>query len=571
MGATPPKASFPSTADAKGLLAKLREFALVGAGLMPNNRLDGFVRLRDLVDGGVVVPSKGFIATGGGNPVGGVGQAVKNASPPYVKDLTPPPSPGSFAVSVGVSSVMFETAPPTYLEGHGPARTLIYAAPYSGSGPLPTFADAVKFHDYFGDIGTTGIDPAANMRFWATWMSVDGVESPPAGGTNGVAGVAGLVGTVNLAPLAVTAAKLAASAVSEDKLQPAIIGEAHIKTAAVGSAAIQNLAVTNGKIANLAVDDAKIASVTVGKLRAGSITAGEYIQSANYVAGLSGWRLSTLAGGAGFFEVRGNGVFGGTIYADAGQIGGMTIGTNYLMSNNYVLGTSGFALYDDGRFLSKQFSIDVYGNAYFTGDLNARGAINGGGFTGYSWPASGQTGYHLSSQGLLLGNFNDGQWFQVTASGQVTAPGLQITGGSATFSGNLNAASGTFVGSVGANSIHTNNLVGAAVTSTYSASGGSVGSVNVVVPSGVGVESLVIISEAGGSMTGGSEAFEGGNYNDFGETRINGTTVLSGCGTMIGVMANPAVGTHTVACHRTYQYGASSTRNPTIVVLMCKR
>lgn len=57
------------------------------------------------------------------------------------------------------------------------------------------------------------------------------------------------------------------------------------------AAFIKNGTITNAKIANLAVDNAKIASVSVGKLTAGSIAADQYIQSSNYVAGTSGFRL----------------------------------------------------------------------------------------------------------------------------------------------------------------------------------------------------------------------------------------------------------------------------------------
>lgn len=54
---------------------------------------------------------------------------------------------------------------------------------------------------------------------------------------------------------------------------------------------IQNGTITNAKIANLAVDSAKIHSLTADKIRAGSISVGQYIQSANYVANISGWKI----------------------------------------------------------------------------------------------------------------------------------------------------------------------------------------------------------------------------------------------------------------------------------------
>jgi hypothetical protein len=75
----------------------------------------------------------------------------------------------------------------------------------------------------------------------------------------------------------------------------------------------------------------------------------------------------------------------------------------------------------------------------FTGDINV------GSYAGYAWPASGGTGAHLSSSGLLLGNANDGKYFQVTADGNLYAPGISIENGNATFAGTLTANVQTFV------------------------------------------------------------------------------------------------------------------------------
>lgn len=57
------------------------------------------------------------------------------------------------------------------------------------------------------------------------------------------------------------------------------------------AAFIKNGTITNAKIGNASIDDAKIANLSVGKLTAGSIATGQYIQSSNYVAGTSGFRL----------------------------------------------------------------------------------------------------------------------------------------------------------------------------------------------------------------------------------------------------------------------------------------
>lgn len=77
--------------------------------------------------------------------------------------------------------------------------------------------------------------------------------------------------------------------------------------------------------------------------------------------------------------------------------------------------------------------------------------VYAGGYSStYTWPAAGLSGFHLSSSGLLIGNYNNGKYFQVTAQGDVQAPGFSIIGGAATFSGSLSAASGTFSGSLSA-------------------------------------------------------------------------------------------------------------------------
>ena len=55
---------------------------------------------------------------------------------------------------------------------------------------------------------------------------------------------------------------------------------------------IQNGTITNAKIADATIDTAKITSLTADKIRAGSISVGQYIQSANYVANTSGWKIN---------------------------------------------------------------------------------------------------------------------------------------------------------------------------------------------------------------------------------------------------------------------------------------
>jgi hypothetical protein len=110
--------------------------------------------------------------------------------------------------------------------------------------------------------------------------------------------------------------------------------------------------------------------------------------------------------------------------------------------------------------------------------VSLKGNIKGGSYTSYLWPSGGGTGYYLGPEGLLLGNFNSGPYFQVEANGNVHSNQFSIVSGAATFSGLLSAATGTFAGSLSAASgtfagtltasqvVTTQNLVDNAATDT---------------------------------------------------------------------------------------------------------
>lgn len=102
-------------------------------------------------------------------------------------------------------------------------------------------------------------------------------------------------------------------------------------------------------------------------------------------------------------------------------------------------------------------ALSVTGNLTMSGGL-----LLGGAFTGYSWPATGW-GFCLGESGLLIGNYNNGRWVQITATGEVSMPGFSVSSGSASFSGNLSAAGGTFRGAV----------YGGAFTAAYAWAAGS--------------------------------------------------------------------------------------------------
>jgi hypothetical protein len=81
-----------------------------------------------------------------------------------------------------------------------------------------------------------------------------------------------------------------------------------------------NGTIVNAMIGDLQVDNGKIVSLSVDKLLAGTIAVGQYIQSQGYVAGTSGWKIHA-DGTAEFSGV----VVRGTIYATAGYLQGVEV------------------------------------------------------------------------------------------------------------------------------------------------------------------------------------------------------------------------------------------------------
>lgn len=90
------------------------------------------------------------------------------------------------------------------------------------------------------------------------------------------------------------------------------------------------------------------------------------------------------------------------------------------------------------------FSIAADGTAVFGGTLTAAsgtlgslrlppgGGIMSGSYTGYDWPASGQTGCYYGPEGILLGNARDGKFVQFDSNGTMLAPGFQLINGQLT-------------------------------------------------------------------------------------------------------------------------------------------
>lgn len=180
------------------------------------------------------------------------------------------------------------------------------------------------------------------------------------------------------------------------------------------AAYINNVTALWGRFGTLVADSIQATAISASQLTAGNGVIGGTLRSSNYVAGSSGWRLRP-DGVAEFSGV----IVRGTVYATAGQVGGINI--------------------------------------------NGAG-LNSGSYSGYSWPSSGG-GFHLGPSGMLLGNYSSGKYLQLTADGNIYAPQFSLVNGQATFGGKLSAAA--------IDAVQTINIAGNAVTVPVSVGGTS--------------------------------------------------------------------------------------------------
>lgn len=479
-------------ANSPNFSARLRETVQTYLGRQ-GNPLDRGITLRDLVDAGVVQLREGFTIGPGTDtlPIRPGAPAPAPAPPDggggavYEPDLTPPPSPSGFAVTAAITHVFIEHDPALYGQGHGHLRTRVFGAIVTPALPNPVFADAIELLQFPGTVGTFPSNPGVTWRLWITWESRDGVQSvAPAGGTNGLEAITGL--DVSSLVEAMTGPGNPFVILTEPTTIDGVVFPAGVYST---QAFIRDLQVTRAKIAALAVDDGKIANLSAGKLTAGSIAVGQYIQSANYVPSSNGWIIR----GNGMAEFSGV-VVRGTIYANAGQIGGSTIGATYIRSLTYSLGVTGWNFNSDGtgqvggmallgdalqthNFVAGTSGWRLRADGSFEGNNGSfRGTIRGselllGSFTAYAWPPAGQGGAYLGPSGLLLGNATDNRYFQVTTTGNVYAPGFSIVNGLLTISQ--------------ANVIDSLQLANNSVSVSSSARGTNYASTNVYVPAGV--------------------------------------------------------------------------------------
>jgi hypothetical protein len=305
-----------------GWLQQLRTQTMAREPIAKGSALDKFVTRGELV-GLNVLNYRGGLSFGVGSLAGG-GSGVTGGGGGST-DLTAPDAISGLTVTPGLTNFFVEFSAPAYPQGGGNAYTQIYAANYAGTGPLPTFADAVEVYQVTG-AATIAIIPAQTgqeTHFWAGSVTVAGTRqvdgAGPSGGTNGVSATTGKIGNSDLGPLIIQAGNLASGAVTGPKLAANSI--------AVGTAAIQNAAIINVMIGNAEIDNAKIANMSVAKLLAGAVAVGEYLQSTGYVPGSTGWKIS----GNGFMEMGAASI--------RGQLTAAQIGVSSLDALSATIGT----------------------------------------------------------------------------------------------------------------------------------------------------------------------------------------------------------------------------------------
>lgn len=164
-----------------------------GIGPVPENIPEGLQDfLRQLRIIAIAARDGSLPGTGGGGTGGSRGSTTVVTVPGGggagdEPDATPPPTPTNVLAVAGIDFVGITTDPPTFTEGHGYGRTIVYGAKWPLDQPVgPTFSNAVKVHEFVGEVGSFPSDPNTRWCLWLKWRSRDGYESSsPSGGAGG--------------------------------------------------------------------------------------------------------------------------------------------------------------------------------------------------------------------------------------------------------------------------------------------------------------------------------------------------------------------------------------------------
>ena len=133
----------------------------------------------------------------------------------------------------------------------------------------------------------------------------------------------------------------------------------------INDAFIANGVIGNAQIGLAAIDDANISNVTANKITAGSLTAGNYIQSATYISGSTGWNINSN-GTAEFGSVTAR----GSLQAGTATYSGGTVsGTGAALNSNgtFALGSSSANLTFNGSTFNISGSQFQVGTAALSG------------------------------------------------------------------------------------------------------------------------------------------------------------------------------------------------------------
>lgn len=189
----------------------------------------------------------------------------------------------------------------------------------------------------------------------------------------------------------------------------------YIDGAYIKGGSIDGAAITGGTITGT-----KLIDVSANKLTAGALKVGEYIQSAasyDYGSGLEPiWKID----GSGNAKLN-NATMRGTVWANAGQIGGITIASNAVRAGQSAFNTGdGFYLGADGKF---SLGNGTQRLAWNGSELTIKGNLDGatGSFSGALSAASGT----FNGSGTFSGSLYSGSNFSVV-NGHVTAYSMDI-------------------------------------------------------------------------------------------------------------------------------------------------
>lgn len=447
--------------------------ALFNSGLIT---LDALSSVRP----GSGMPPRGINGGGGVGPPGPSGPGGGGGDP-YVPDLTPPPNVTGLAAVAGITSVIVSWDIGGYTVGHGPGAVNLYVSLREPGDALPTFGDANLFYTAPAPlmIAALAVEPNTRVHIWAKHVTVDGVESPdPAGGTNGVTVTTGqdvahllevLAGQIRASELhaALSARIDLIDGVGAGSVNARIAAESSARTTADSAiaATVSTLQASVGNTASAIATEASVRANADGHLSALYTVRAQLTQDGRTVVG--GFGLSgTSSGSAGpsiDFGVMANRFWVAAPTGSSGVnsiqpfvvqttsevINGVTIPPGVYMDAAYIKNLQAMVARLGVAWIDNAMIAELSAAKITAGSLWVGGRITGGNFTGWAWPAAGG-GFYLGTEGLLLGNYNTGRYFQVTAAGDLYAPGFYIQDGSAVFGGALSAATGTFAGALSA-------------------------------------------------------------------------------------------------------------------------